>query len=67
VLLAARTPAPSQHVEGENSQNEGEGVVPGENPEGFGEHGNPQSELQGNLPPPPSTEAEESCRGWSRT
>jgi hypothetical protein len=59
VLQAARTPAPSQHVEGgENSRNEDDRVVSGEHPEGSGEHGNPRNELQGNQPPPPSTEAE---------
>jgi hypothetical protein len=59
VLLAARTPAPSQHIEGgDNSQNGGDRVLLGEHPEGSGEHGNPQGELHGNQPPPPSTEAE---------
>jgi len=62
VLQAARTPTPSQHLEGgENSRNEDDRVVPSELPEGSGEQGNPRNEnntLQGNQPPPPSTEAE---------
>jgi len=59
VLLAARMLAPSQHVEGEdNSQNEGERVVPNEHPEGSGEHGNPRNELHEDLLQHPTTEAE---------
>jgi hypothetical protein len=62
VLQVARTPAPSQHLEGgENSWNEDCWVALSEHLEGSGEPDDPRNEnntLQGNQPPPPSTEAE---------